>query len=96
MFTAHAHKAKFGRSFVAHSLAFLLHESLAGFLFNKGGNLICEEKQVNSKIGSGLFPQMLHVFLSVTVRIGQNLLNEVPVESSILADFANYHFKSFK
>ena len=63
MSTAHAHKAKFGLwSFVAHSLAFLLHESLAGFLFNKGRNLICEEKQVNSKIGSGLFPQMLYVF----------------------------------
>lgn len=39
---------------------------------------------------------MLLVFLSViTVRIGKNLLNKVPVESSILADFANYHLKSF-
>ena len=37
---------------------------------------------------------MLHVFLYVTVRIGQNLLNEVPVESSILADFPNYYFKA--
>ena len=38
---------------------------------------------------------MLLVFLSVTVRIGKNLLNKVPVESSIPADFANYHLKSF-
>ena len=38
---------------------------------------------------------MLLVFLSVTVRIGKNLLNKVPVESSILADFAKYHLKSF-
>ena len=38
---------------------------------------------------------MLLVFLSVTVRIDNNLLNKVPVESSILADFANYHLKSF-
>ena len=38
---------------------------------------------------------MLLVFLSVTVRIDKNLLNKVPVESSILADFANYHLKSF-
>ena len=37
---------------------------------------------------------MLLVFLSVTVRIGKNLLNKVPVESSILADFANYHLKA--
>ena len=38
---------------------------------------------------------MLLVFLSVTVRIDKNVLNKVPVESSILADFANYHLKSF-
>ena len=38
---------------------------------------------------------MLLVFLSVTIRIGKNLLNKVPVESSILADFANCHLKSF-
>ena len=37
---------------------------------------------------------MLLVFLSVTVRIDKNLLNKVPVESSILADFPNYHLKS--
>ena len=34
-------------------------------------------------------------FLPVTVRIGQNILNEVPMESSIFADFAYYDFKSF-
>ena len=38
---------------------------------------------------------MLLFFLSVTVRIGQNLLNEVPVVSSILTNFANYHWLSF-
>ena len=38
---------------------------------------------------------MLLFFLSVTVRIGQNLLNEVPVASSILTNFANYHWLSF-
>ena len=42
------------------------------------------------------FSQMLLVrFLPVTVRIGQNILNEVPMESSIFADFAYYDFKSF-
>ena len=38
---------------------------------------------------------MLLFFLSVTVRISQNLLNEVPVASSILTNFANYHWLSF-
>ena len=42
------------------------------------------------------FPKCCFFFLSVTVRIGQNLLTEVPVESSILANFANYHLLSFK
>ena len=39
---------------------------------------------------------MLPVFQSVvciSVKIGQSLLNEVPVERSILADYANYHGK---
>ena len=41
------------------------------------------------------FPKCCFFFLSVTVRIGQNLLNEVPVASSILTNFANYHWLSF-
>ena len=41
------------------------------------------------------FPKCCFFFLSVTVRIGQNLLNEVPVASSILTNFANYHWLNF-
>ena len=37
---------------------------------------------------------MLLVFVCITVRISQNLLNDVPVERPILADFANYHLNS--
>ena len=44
-------------SFVAHIIFFLSHEILAGFLSNRGRNLI----------GSGFFPQMLLVFWSVTL-----------------------------
>ena len=46
---------------------------------------------VNSKIGGEFFPQtyVACFFWSSTVRIGQKLLNEVPVESSILADIVN-------
>lgn len=35
------------------------------------------------------------MILFVTVRIGQNLLNEVPVESPFLADFTNYCLTSY-
>lgn len=42
------------------------------------------------QIQSAMFPNML-VFMSNSVGIVQNLLNEVLVESFILADFANYH-----
>ena len=49
-----------------------------------------------AKLVVDFFAKCCMFFLSVTIRIGQNVLNEVPVESSILADFANYHFKSFK
>ena len=69
---------------------------MAGFLSNKGTNLICKERKVNSKTDSGFCSQMLLVFQSVvctSVKIGQSLLNEVPVERSILADSANYHGK---
>ena len=38
------------------------------------------------------FPKCCFFFLSVTVRIGQNLLNEVPLASSILTNFANYSY----
>ena len=69
------------------------HESLAGLLSNKGTNLMCKEFWVNSKIGSGFFPKccLKCVFVGNSVRIGQNFLNEVPVESSILANCAHYH-----
>ena len=69
------------------------HESLAGLLSNKGTNLISKEFWVNSKIGSGFFPKccLKCVFVCNSVRIGQNFLNEVPVESSILANCAHYH-----
>ena len=69
------------------------HESLAGLLSNKGTNLICKEFWVNSKIGSGFFPKccLKCVFVCNSVRIGQNFLNEVPVQSSILANCAHYH-----
>ena len=69
---------------------------MAGFLSNKGTNLICKERKVNSKTDSGFCPQMLLVFQSVVCisgKIGQSLLNEVPVERSILADSAYYHGK---
>ena len=49
---------------------------------------------MNSKLGSGVFPQRLLLTLSVTARIGQTLLNEVQAESYILANLANYYFKS--
>lgn len=57
-------------------LNFLLHPcwQMSGFLSNKGRNLICKKQSANSKIGSGFLPQRSLVFLSVTVRIGQNLL----------------------
>ena len=46
---------------------------------------------MNSKICGGFFPQLLFFFLACnSVRIGQNLLKEVPGERSILDDFANY------
>ena len=71
------------------------HESLAGLLSNKGTiNLICKEFWVNSKSGSGFFfPKccLKCVFVCNSVRIGQNFLNEVPVESSILPNCAHYH-----
>ena len=37
---------------------------------------------------------MLLVFVCITVRIGQDLLNDVPVERPILPDFANCHLNS--
>ena len=45
---------------------------------------------------SGFFPKWIFACFSVcnSVSIGQNLLNEVPVERSILANFANQHFNS--
>ena len=45
---------------------------------------------MNSKICGGFFPQMLFFLACNSVRIGQNLLKEVPGERSILDDFANY------
>ena len=41
-----------------------------------------------------MFRQTLLVFVSNSVRIGQNLLTETPVERSVLAYFANYHLNS--
>ena len=50
-------------------------------------------KYVNSEIGSGIFPKILHFFVSVTlpglVRISQN---EVSLERSIVADVVAYQF----
>ena len=85
----------YGHFFLPTLSSFLIsHESLAGLLSNKGTNLICKEFWVNSKIGSGFFPKccLKCVFVCNSVRIGQNFLNEVPVESSILANCAHYHF----
>ena len=49
---------------------------------------------MNSKIDSGFFPQMLLANLECNfVRIGQNLLIEVPVNRSIFADFVVGHLK---
>ena len=45
---------------------------------------------MNSKICGGFFPQLLFFLACNSVRIGQNLLKEVPGERSILDDFANY------
>ena len=50
---------------------------------------------MNSKLGSGVFPQRLLLSLSVTARIGHTLLNEEQVESCILANLTNYYFESF-
>ena len=36
-------------------------------------------------------PFLEQQYVCNSVRIGQSLINEVPVERSILADFANYH-----
>ena len=44
-------------------IVLLSHEMLAGFLSNKGRNLIGKEQWVNGKIGSGFFRQMLLVFV---------------------------------
>ena len=49
---------------------------------------------MNSKLGSGVFPQRLLLSLSVTARIGHTLLNEAQAESCILANLANYYFKA--
>ena len=82
-------------SFVAHFIVFLSHEMLAGFLSNKKRHLIWVVATVNGKIGSGFFsPPVLIVFVCNCQNLSQ-FTNRVPVESSILADFANYHFKSF-
>ena len=50
---------------------------------------------MNSKLGSGVFPQRLLLSLSVTARIGHTLLNEAQAESCILANLASYYFKCF-
>ena len=50
---------------------------------------------MNSKLGSGVFPQRLLLSLSVTARIGHTLLNEAQAESCVLANLASYYFKSF-
>ena len=50
---------------------------------------------MNSKLGSGVFPQRLLLSLSVTARINQTLINEAQAESCILANLTNYYFKSF-
>ena len=50
---------------------------------------------MNSKLGSGVFPQRLLLSLSVTARIGHTLLNEEQAESCILANLTNYYFESF-
>ena len=50
---------------------------------------------MNSKLGSGVFPQRLLLSLSVTARIGHTLVNEAQAESCILSNLANYYFKSF-
>ena len=39
-------------------------------------------------------PFLEQQYVCNSVRIGQNLINEVPVERSILADFANYHLNN--
>ena len=49
---------------------------------------------MNSKLGSGVFPQRLLLSLSVTARIGHTLLNEVQAKSCILDNLANYNFKA--
>ena len=54
-------------SFVAHFIAFLLLEIVAGQIFSKGVNLLFKESNVNSEIGSGFFPKMLPFVVSVTV-----------------------------
>ena len=41
------------------------------------------------------FPNCCLFFVYDSVSIGQNLLNEKPVENSLLVDFAYYHFNSF-
>ena len=46
-------------SFVAHFIILLSHGIVAGWLFRKGINLICQEWDVNSEIGSEFFSKML-------------------------------------
>ena len=55
---------------------------------------MCKKQQVNSKIGGEFFPNVACLCL-FTDRICQNVLSEVPLDSSIVANFANYHCKSF-
>ena len=38
-----------------------------------------------------MLAKCLPFFVCYSVRIGQNLLNKIPVEISNLANFANYH-----
>ena len=66
-------------SFVAHYIVLHSHGILAGFLSMRETNSNCN------------FSQNVIFCERNSVGIVQNLLNEVPVEGSNLADFANYH-----
>ena len=47
---------------------------------------------MKSKLAVDIFPKCcFSLKVCNSVRIVQNLLNEVPVQRSILADFGNYH-----
>ena len=83
-------------SFVSHFIVFLQLEILAGFLSNKGRNLICNWVVSKKQNWQWIFSRNVAclIFFVFNCQNWSKFTKLVTVESSFLADFTNCHLKS--